>query len=247
MWRAASGSCERPIRRTANSTSLSASSGATGRSIRRRSNSRIRARSAHPSGPRALHQERRRRRKAGEAATPKTETEKIAAWHGWKDLSGDLIVENNVHSIDVLNWFLGGHPMSAIGPGGRTLPGQGDMRDHNFVAFEYGNGVQGQLVRHDACVARLSRCRRAVLRRKGHDRDVGEPLAALSRCRAQETIEKSPRNITIDSVAAFVSRIARRQAGEHRCSRSGEHVDGDPRTHGDGSAPRGDLGRNDEV
>jgi predicted dehydrogenase len=76
---------------------------------------------------------------------PKTELEKIAAWHGWKELSGDLIVENNVHSIDVLNWFLKGHPKSAIGSGGATLPKRGDMRDHNFVAFEYDNGVQGQL------------------------------------------------------------------------------------------------------
>src|SRR5687768_5941781 len=64
---------------------------------------------------------------------PKTEMEKIAAWHGWKHLSGDLIVENNVHSIDVLNWFLGGRPKSAIGAGGSTLPKRGDMRDHNFV------------------------------------------------------------------------------------------------------------------
>ena len=76
---------------------------------------------------------------------PKTEKEKIVGWHGWKDLSGDLIVENNVHSIDVLNWFLGGRPLSAFGSGGSTTPKQGDMRDHNFVAFEYRNGVQGQL------------------------------------------------------------------------------------------------------
>ena len=34
---------------------------------------------------------------------PKTEEEKIVGWQSWKDLSGDLIVENNVHSIDVLN------------------------------------------------------------------------------------------------------------------------------------------------
>src|SRR5439155_9157747 len=49
---------------------------------------------------------------------PKTEMEKVVAWQGWKNLSGDLIVENNVHSIDVLNWFLGGRPRSALGTGG---------------------------------------------------------------------------------------------------------------------------------
>jgi predicted dehydrogenase len=59
---------------------------------------------------------------------PKNQMEKIVGWNGWKDLSGDLIVENNVHSIDVLNWFLGGRPVSAIGSGGSTLSRQGDMR-----------------------------------------------------------------------------------------------------------------------
>ncbi len=40
---------------------------------------------------------------------PVTEHDKATQWGAWKDLSGDLIVENNVHSIDVLNWFLNGH------------------------------------------------------------------------------------------------------------------------------------------
>ena len=101
---------------------------------------------ADPSGLRALHQERKRvERQRRSCLTPKTEMEKIVGWHGWKDLSGDLIVENNVHSIDVLNWFLGGRPESAIGSGGATQQSRGDMRDHNFVAYEYRNGIQGQL------------------------------------------------------------------------------------------------------
>ena len=138
---------------------------------------------------------------------PKTETEKIVGWHGWKDLSGDLIVENNVHLIDVLNWFLGGRPLSAIGAGGSTTPKQGDMRDHNFVAFEYKNGVQGQLSG-------------ATLAPPGY-RDVVEQFFGKSgvietsenhwrhfRGPRQETVEQSPRNITIDSVAAFVQRIS---------------------------------------
>jgi myo-inositol 2-dehydrogenase / D-chiro-inositol 1-dehydrogenase len=137
---------------------------------------------------------------------PKTDKEKIVGWHEWKDLSGDLIVENNVHSIDVLNWFLGGRPASAIGSGGTTIPHRGDMRDHNFVAFEYGGGVQGQLSG-------------TTLAPSGY-RDVVEqffgPAGMIEtsenhwrhfRGPQQETVGKSPRNITIDSVAAFVKRI----------------------------------------
>jgi myo-inositol 2-dehydrogenase/D-chiro-inositol 1-dehydrogenase len=138
---------------------------------------------------------------------PRTELEKIVAWHGWKNLSGDLIVENNVHSIDVLNWFLGGRPRSAIGTGGSTATKQGDMRDHNFVAFEYENGVQGQLSG-------------TTLASPGY-RDVAEQFFGEKamietsenhwryyRGPGQDTTEKSPRNITIDSVSEFVTRIA---------------------------------------
>lgn len=76
---------------------------------------------------------------------PVTEKEKIVHWGEFRELSGDLIVENNVHLIDVLNWFLGGRPVSALGAGGSKTPKRGDMRDHNFVAFEYPDGVQAQL------------------------------------------------------------------------------------------------------
>src|SRR5690349_21607833 len=51
---------------------------------------------------------------------PKTEIEKIKQWHEWRELFGDYIVENNCHGIDILNWFLGGHPAKAHGTGGRT-------------------------------------------------------------------------------------------------------------------------------
>ncbi len=138
---------------------------------------------------------------------PKTEMEKIVAWQGWKELSGDLIVENNVHSIDVLNWFLGGHPHSAIGSGGSTLPKQGDMRDHNFVAFEYGKGVQGQLSGttlaapgYRDVIEQFHGEKGMIETSENHWRHYSGP--------GQMTTEKSPRNISIDSVADFVSRIA---------------------------------------
>jgi myo-inositol 2-dehydrogenase / D-chiro-inositol 1-dehydrogenase len=137
---------------------------------------------------------------------PKTETEKIAAWHGWKDLSGDLIVENNVHSIDVLNWFLGGRPNSALGSGGSTLPKTGDMRDHNFVAFQYDKGVEGQLLG----MTLAPNGYRDVVEQFFGDSGVIETSENHWRHfagRGQETIEKAPRNITIDSVSEFVSRI----------------------------------------
>jgi predicted dehydrogenase len=138
---------------------------------------------------------------------PKTEKEKIVAWGAWKDLSGDLIVENNVHSIDVLNWFLGGRPKSAIGAGGSTTPKRGDMRDHNFVAYEYGNGVQGQLSGTTLAPAGYRDVVEQFFGEKGVI-ETSENHWRHFQGRGQETVEKSPRNITIDSVADFVGRIA---------------------------------------
>jgi myo-inositol 2-dehydrogenase/D-chiro-inositol 1-dehydrogenase len=138
---------------------------------------------------------------------PKTEMEKIAAWHGWRNLSGDLIVENNVHSIDVLNWFLGGRPRSAIGSGGSTLPKRGDMRDHNFVAFEYDNGVQGQLSGTTLAPAGFRDVVEQFFGEKGMI-ETSENHWRHYRGRGEETMEKSPRNISIDSVSDFIARIA---------------------------------------
>lgn len=137
---------------------------------------------------------------------PQTQMEKITEWGNWKNLSGDLIVENNVHSIDVLNWFLGGRPVSAIGSGGSTLPKRGDTRDHNFVAFEYPDGVQGQLSGttlaspgYRDVVEQFFGPKGTIETSENHWRHFRGPK--------DETVERSPRNITIDSVAAFVQRI----------------------------------------
>jgi myo-inositol 2-dehydrogenase/D-chiro-inositol 1-dehydrogenase len=62
-------------------------------------------------------------------------------------LGGDIIVEQNIHVIDVANWFLQSHPLSAFGSGGRTdwsgTPyDAGDAYDHFLVNFTYPNNVQ---------------------------------------------------------------------------------------------------------
>jgi myo-inositol 2-dehydrogenase / D-chiro-inositol 1-dehydrogenase len=138
---------------------------------------------------------------------PKTEMEKIEQWGKWKALSGDLIVENNVHSIDVLNWFLGGRPVSAIGSGGTKVSRDGDMRDHNFVAFDYGNGLEGQLSGMTIAPPGYRDVVEQFFGSKGMI-ETSENHFRHFKGRGQETFEKTPRNNTIDSVAAFVRRIS---------------------------------------
>lgn len=72
---------------------------------------------------------------------PVTLEEKIRDWKRWRELSGDIIVETYCHCIDVLNWFLGGHPQKAYGTGGRAIRRDGDNMDHVDVTFTYAGGI----------------------------------------------------------------------------------------------------------
>jgi predicted dehydrogenase len=68
----------------------------------------------------------------------------IRNWLYFTWLSGDHIVEQHIHNIDVANWALGAHPVKAVGVGGRqwrTDPAYGHIYDHFAVDFEYPNGV----------------------------------------------------------------------------------------------------------
>ena len=65
-------------------------------------------------------------------------------WLYFTWLSGDHIVEQHVHNIDVVNWAMKGHPVRALGLGGRqarTDPAYGHIFDHFAVDYEYDNGM----------------------------------------------------------------------------------------------------------
>lgn len=64
-------------------------------------------------------------------------------WLYYTWASGDHIVEQHVHNIDVANWVMGGHPVRAVAMGGRqtrTDPLYGHIFDHFAVEFEYADG-----------------------------------------------------------------------------------------------------------
>ncbi len=62
-------------------------------------------------------------------------------WVNWTWLSGDHIVEQHVHNIDVINWFTGMHPVKAVGFGSRIRRETGDQFDNFSVDFVYENGI----------------------------------------------------------------------------------------------------------
>ena len=66
-------------------------------------------------------------------------------WLYYTWLSGDHIVEQHVHNIDIINWALQSPPVKALGMGGRqvrTAPEYGNVFDHFAVEYEYPGGVR---------------------------------------------------------------------------------------------------------
>jgi myo-inositol 2-dehydrogenase / D-chiro-inositol 1-dehydrogenase len=66
-------------------------------------------------------------------------------WPYFTWLSGDHIVEQHVHNLDVINWVMNAHPLKAIALGGRQVRTEkkyGHIYDHFAVEFEYADGAR---------------------------------------------------------------------------------------------------------
>ena len=69
----------------------------------------------------------------------------IKNWYHFTWVGGDHILEQHIHNIDVINWFMDDeHPVAAQGMGGRERRNDrktGQIFDHHYVEFAYANGV----------------------------------------------------------------------------------------------------------
>src|SRR5713226_6243214 len=68
---------------------------------------------------------------------------RLRNWVYDRVLSGDIIVEQNIHVIDICNWVLKAHPLKASGSGGRAgrPPQDGDVYGNYNVLLHYPDGV----------------------------------------------------------------------------------------------------------
>lgn len=69
---------------------------------------------------------------------------RIRNWVFDKALSGDILVEQNIHIIDIVNWALKSHPVKAVGINGRAMrkevggvPADFVTSDHFILTFYY--------------------------------------------------------------------------------------------------------------
>jgi predicted dehydrogenase len=64
----------------------------------------------------------------------------IRNWVNWTWQSGDHIVEQHVHNLDVAHWYMGKYPVKAVGFGSRQRRITGDQYDNFSIDFTFDDG-----------------------------------------------------------------------------------------------------------
>ena len=72
---------------------------------------------------------------------PRNPENRLRAWGLDRIISGDIITEQNIHTLDVMSWIMDEEPIWAVGTGGRTVRPVGTCWDHFAILFQYPNDV----------------------------------------------------------------------------------------------------------
>jgi myo-inositol 2-dehydrogenase/D-chiro-inositol 1-dehydrogenase len=167
------------------------------------------------------------------------ESEKEARLRNWvfdKVLSGDILVEQDIHVIDICNWAIDALPVKAYGTGGRKLRTRvGDPWDRYEVLYTYPDdavvaltstqfmrlgwdnageafyGPKGDLEIF-GFAAEAGRVRIRGDNPWGHDEEPGDPEASKMKAFHESIIENRPVNQSRQGVDATLTAILGRTA-----------------------------------
>ncbi|MCL5745991.1 MAG: Gfo/Idh/MocA family oxidoreductase, partial [Acidobacteria bacterium] len=136
---------------------------------------------------------------------PDPKINRLRNWYGYKDLSGDFIVEQDCHNFDDLHWFLDALPIRAAGYGGRKLRTDEEIFDHLSLTFEFPNGVH---VAYEATQIAPPSQSRVGEEYSGSNGGImtSRKKSLIVRGAKPETIV-AKRDITLDHVENFLGRI----------------------------------------
>jgi myo-inositol 2-dehydrogenase/D-chiro-inositol 1-dehydrogenase len=66
---------------------------------------------------------------------------RVRNWVFDRVLSGDILVEQNIHVLDIVNWVLRSRPLRAVATGGKKARLDVDCCDHFSVTYTYPGGI----------------------------------------------------------------------------------------------------------
>ncbi|GAB1450965.1 Gfo/Idh/MocA family oxidoreductase [Draconibacterium sp.] len=73
---------------------------------------------------------------------PQNTENQLRAWGISRELSGDIITEQNIHTLDVMSWIMNAKPVSAYGSCGHNVRDDiGTCSDHFALVFKYPKNV----------------------------------------------------------------------------------------------------------
>ena len=138
---------------------------------------------------------------------PNSEEERVRNWFTYRDLGGDFIVEQDCHNMDVLHWFLGGVPVSAIGRGGKKVRKDWDILDHISVIYTWPNGLLVSYEANQVTVGTIN-AGEEFTGTKGLIKMTREGMVHSKGFKPSDR-EELPvkREITIDAIENFLGRI----------------------------------------
>ena len=132
-------------------------------------------------------------------------------WNVNRDTSGDIIVEQDCHGLDVLNWFAGSHPLSAAGTGGRKARTFGDNSDHFEITYEYSGGLKGVLLASQLAPAPYADVKEQFFGTKRVIETARTHFSWMEAGKRDWHRTESKREITIDAVEAFFTSIVEKK------------------------------------
>lgn len=80
-------------------------------------------------------------RGGGRGEPPVNPEERLRNWYYVRELSGDFIVEQSIHSLDVATWILNADPIRAVGGGGRKVRPANSIFDHFALTYWFPDDV----------------------------------------------------------------------------------------------------------
>jgi predicted dehydrogenase len=132
--------------------------------------------------------------------------ERIRNWFFYRELSGDILIEQDCHNIDVVNWFLGKHPVRVTGYGSRQIRMYGDIYDNLSCSFQFDDGLIFSYSANQFRAPGFSDVSETFMCEKGAV-NVSRRGYTIWREKGQPETAQTTYDITIDNVTEFVEGI----------------------------------------
>jgi myo-inositol 2-dehydrogenase / D-chiro-inositol 1-dehydrogenase len=132
--------------------------------------------------------------------------EKVRNWFRYRELSGDIIVEQDCHNLDALHWFLGGLPLRAVARGNKRVRKDFEILDNISVIYEWPNGLLVNFEANQLTPRGFNRIGEEFTGTKGSIQVSRGGMTHYNGIAKPENVP-AKRDITIDAIEAFIGRI----------------------------------------